>query len=274
MLKVFFALSIALVASAPAYADPGDKEVVGVLYGKTYAYEEVQPSDDEQDSIEKYSKGDEVDANMRSSAAVNFRTIAIGQTLAKMQPKCDLIATPAEISTFVSWWQSNTKDMLNKLIENAKKRNPNANVAVSGGWSRLDEITTGDADVVDAARKKIESWKANLCVYNSYGGGRVHKDMKTYAFLEEGETIVSAQDSLAGFPYPMIVSDGVPLNGYLKHFEKAKAAAALSFPDMRYEDAFFRYYKNEKLPVFDAATESASITDRYWTMPVYVPGPK
>tara|TARA_R110000824_G_scaffold118960_11_gene271822 strand:- start:30804 stop:31628 length:825 start_codon:yes stop_codon:yes gene_type:complete len=274
MNKFWLAFCVMVVAIAPLHADPADSEIVGTINGKTYLYEDLELKGDLLDSVKKYSEKTEVDTNLRNHAAGNFRVIALRQTIAAMSLKCDLIATQDEIAQFVSWWQSNVQDLKTKLVADRQKRFPGKEVRFGGGWNDIDEITIENEDVVEAARKEIEIWKANLCLYKTYGGGRVQQDLGTYKFLQPGEVVIAANDTLAGYPYPMIVTDGTPLNAYIAHFEKAREAGVMLIPDARYEHGFYLLLRNERLDFFDTADEEASLTTRYWTEPVFVPAPK
>jgi len=273
MIRFWLSLCVMLVAIVPAHADPDGGEIVGTLNGKSYRYDDVKPDRMHREGIKKYSKGEKVDIRLRNHAAVDFRHIALPESLKTMMPNCDLNVTQDEIEQFTKWWQSSSRDLLSKLVADAESRNPGIKVRLSGGWKHLDEINAGNEKVTEAAREKIETWKANLCLFKAYGGGRVRKDLGPYKFMQKGETVVAAYDSLAGYPYPVIVTVGTPLNAYIKHFDKAQEVGVLSIPDQRYEDGFYLMLRNDKLDFFADPEEEASIITRYWTQPVFVPTP-
>lgn len=271
-MKWFLAPAVAgFLFVAPALADTAPGEVVAVVKGKTYTYSELEPTSDRRETLKKYNKGDEFEKALRSSAASNLRETAARNILAGKSPDCDLVATDEEIVTFVAWWQKNAQEILDAQIAQAESMG--RKVQVTGPWANLDEINPGNERVAAAAREKIETWKLNKCIYQTYGGGRVHENLGVLGFMTPGETIVSAHESLAGYPYPVVVSAGTPLNGYIAFFEVAKADGSISFPDARYEEAFFSYYRNEKLRSFAAEAEEASIVTRYWEHPVVLPKP-
>lgn len=272
-MKIWSVAIAVVLFAAPAMADPSDGDVVGILHGKTYTYGELEPSSEEKSMAAKYAKGEAYEKALRAKAAVALRNIATSEILAKRNPDCDLVATPAETEAFLSWWQKSSQEILNVLVANTQAGSPDRKVRISGAWNDLDEINPGNSKTADAAREKIKTWKENFCVFKAYGGGRVHRDLGMYAFLEPGETPIGGYETLAGYPYPIVVSDGVPLNGYRALYEAAKESGAISFPDARYEEGFFAYYRNESLPSFAEADEEAAITTRYWEHPVPEPKP-
>lgn len=253
----------------PALADPGAEETVAIVNGKTYTYGEMEPPREWVEMTAKYNKGESFDKALRTKAAADLRSKAAMEILAKKNPDCDLDATDEEAATFLAWWQKSSREILDAQI--AQTQASGRQVQISGAWNNLDEINPGNAQAVAAASEKIETWKVNKCVYQSYGGGRVHQNLGLFAFMQPGETLISAYEGLAGYPYPVVVSNGTPLNGYISFFEAAKADGSISFPDARYEELFFSYYRNETLRSFPEADEEASITTRYWENPVVQP---
>lgn len=253
----------------PALADPSSEEVVAVVNGQTYTYGELAPPREWAEMTAKYNKGEAYEKAMRSKAASDLRQKAAKEILAVKNPDCDLVATDEEVATFLAWWQKSSSEI--RDIQIAQAESMGGKAQMSGEWNSLDEINPGNARVAGAAREKIETWKVNKCIYQAYGSGRVHENLGLFSFMQPGETLVSAYEALAGYPYPMVVSAGTPLNGYAAFFDAAKAEGSISFPDARYEEGFFSYYRNETLRSFSEADEEASIATRYWEHPVVPP---
>jgi len=259
----------AILISTSAYADPGGSEIVAVVNGKAYTYSELEPAREWRDMSAKYNKGEAVEKALRTKAASDLRQIATKEILGKSHPDCDLDATPDEISAFLSWWQKSSSEIRDQMTTQA--RSSGREPQVSGAWNDIDQINPQNGKASSAAREKIETWKANRCIYEAYGGGRVHENLGMFAFMKQGETLVGAYESLAGYPYPMVISAGTPLKGYVTFYEAAKADGSISFPDARYEEGFFSYYRNESLRSFAEVDEEASIMTRYWEHPLVQP---
>lgn len=263
------------VWSSSALADPADSTIIAVMDGKTYTYGELKPSSDERKDIVKYLRDGVLDERLLSSAASKLRPIALEKVTENLQPSCVLTPSQEQIDAFTTWWRERAFEYLDARIASIKAQNPNARIEMGSPFDKLDEISSENSDVANAARDELKEWLINRCLFQAYGGGRVREDLGVYKFVRGAETVQSATTSLAGFPYPIVISVGTPLDAYLAAMAAAESSGFLSFPSPQIEEMFYRYYRNQNLDYFAPEAEEAAIETEYWLHPLvpFVPGP-
>lgn len=240
-----------------ASADPADNEVLGTVEGKVYTYGELKVSSRKREDIARYNAADKLDGVLRSFAVSELRKIAQARATESLQPECTIEPSREQVNEFIVWWRDRAIEIRNGNVSSGRPQ--------SRG---LENISSSNPDVADAARNKLRTWLTNRCVYRAYGGGRVRQDLGVYRFVGAGETVRSASSSLATFPYPIVISDGTPLNAYIALMEKAEANGILSYATPEIEEIFYRYYRNQNFRFFAPEAEEAAIVTEYWLHPL------
>ncbi len=232
-----------------------DSEIVGVLYGETYTYGRLKLSDADAKLFgTRSAKG------LRAKAIGKLRIIALRETVRRRYPDCELNVTQNEIASFVDWWRAAALEIQDSI--------PVARVASGPDFSRIDEISMSNNFVVTHATDKLLVWKANKCLYEHHGGGRLHEaSTSTSVEVIHNNTPVANYGKERGIVYPLHFGTGNPLNAYIKHYDLVLADGGLEFPDIQYEELFFNYYRNERLRYFATDQATKVINFRYWETP-------
>lgn len=260
--------------TSASLADPADNTALATIGDKTYTYGELKPSSDERESIVKYLRDANLDDRLILSATSKLRPIALEKVTINLQPDCVVEPSSEQSEAFITWWRERAFEYRDARIANVRRSNPNARIELGSPFDKLDEISPENSTVVSAAREELKEWLIDRCLFRAYGGGRVREDIGVYKFAQEAEVIQSASTSLAGFPFPIVISDGTPLDAYLAALGSAEGSGFVSFATPQIEEMFYRYYRNQNLDYFAADAEAAAIETEYWLHPLvpFVPG--
>jgi hypothetical protein len=270
MKSVFLALTmivgLASVAPLPAMAIPDDEEVVGILYGKTYRYKDLAPSPQQREAVARYYKGKHLDKTLRYLAVASWGEMAFVETTRGMYPGCSLAIAPDEISEFADAWLGMTRKALDEASgsSNSYRDYPEATLSIDRQKFLLSDISADNEEFSTLAKHRIELWKANVCVHQTYGGNRIFRFSTSPVFLSPGEPSSAALRSLSKVTIPVGRDMSVPFGAYLEHFREAKKSGALAFPDVRYEQQLLGYYERSEPGEFFVIDDSASVLKRYW----------